>query len=305
MAGASSSRLLRTTKASKTDSQPPSSSTSGKTGPYRIPSLTFPFLWEAKKAHRMSCAAEQKAATATSITQEKQQGLLLSEEVKNVDLLLPLTYEITRRLILRQLGATWLVLNRQRWSKIAETIIHRAVISCQSFSLIGVAGSLVGSIPCFTEGCVIVVKSFFLQFRAMSQTLDQAEIMKLLIQALDMFLIGTALLTFGMGMYVTFNRSQSIQDPGRHTDTSHLGKFNLKKLKEGAKIRCITTAKTRIGHAILLLLQAAVLEEFKSVPLVSGFDLACFAGTVLASSAGVFLLSKITMGQQRPKQNFA
>ncbi|XP_062214648.1 uncharacterized protein LOC133915485 [Phragmites australis] len=311
MAGASgSSRLLRTTtKAFQTDSRLPSSSTSGNASPYRIPSLKFPFLWEAKKTHRISRAAEQRAALITlgaaSITPEKRQGIFLSEEVKNIDLLLPLAYEITRRLILRQFGATWLALNRQCWSKIAETIIHQVIVSCQSFTLIGIAGSLVGSVPCFAEGCVVVVKSFFMCFCAMSHTVvDRGEIIKLLIEALDMFLIGTALLTFGMGMYIMFYGSQSIQKPGQHIDTSHLGAFNLKKLKEGARIRSITQAKTRIGHAILLLLQVGVLEKFKSVPLASGLDMACFAGAVLASSAGVFLLSKLTVRQQECKQAF-
>ena len=98
-----------------------------------------------------------------------------------------------------------------------------------------------------------------------------------------MFLIGTALLTFGMGMYGMFYGSQNIQEPV------------YQKLKEGARLQSIVQAKSRFGHAILLLLQAGVLEKFKSVPLVTGLDMACFAGAVLASSAGVFLLSKLSV----------
>lgn len=62
--------------------------------------------------------------------------------------------------------------------------------------------------------------------------------------------------------------------------------------------------KARIGHAILLLLQVGVLENFKSVPLVTGIDMACFAGAVLASSASVFILSKLDMSQRQAKQSF-
>ncbi|TVU45140.1 hypothetical protein EJB05_04615 [Eragrostis curvula] len=308
-AGGGGGRLIRATiKALKKDSHL-HSSTSGNSSLNSIPSLKFPFLWEANKKHRISRAAEQKAALITlgaaSITPEQKQGIFLQEEVKNVDLLLPLAYEITRRLILRKFGATWLALNRQCWPKMAETMIHRAVVSCQSFTLIGVAGSLLGSVPCFVEGCVVVVKSFFIRFQSMSKTEDQGEIMRLLIDALDMFLIGTALLTFAMGLYTMFFSPQSIQKPGQHINTSHLGTFSLKKLKDGAGIRSITQAKTRIGHAVLLLLQAGVLEKFKSVPLTSGLDMACFAGAVLASSAGVFLLSKLAVGGQRSKEAFA
>ncbi|PUZ37108.1 hypothetical protein GQ55_9G091500 [Panicum hallii var. hallii] len=309
MAGASGSSRLPTTKAFQTDSHLPSSSKSGNASLDRIPSLKFPFLWEPKNTHRISRGAEQRAALITlgaaSFTSEKKLGRFLSEEVKNIDLLLPLAYEITRTMILRQFGAAQLALERQCWSKIAETIVHQAIVSCQTFTLIGVAGSLVGSVPLFAEGCVGVMKSFFMHFHAMSHTVDRGEIIKLLIEALDMFLMGTALLKFGMGMYIMFYGSQSIQTPAGHANTPHLGAFNLKKLKDGARIRSITQAKTRIGHAILRLLQVGVLEKFKSVPLVTGLDMACFAGAVVASSASVFLLSKLSMGQERLKQSCA
>ncbi|RLN39625.1 hypothetical protein C2845_PM01G28760 [Panicum miliaceum] len=319
MAGASGGSRLPTTKAFQTDSHLPSSSKSGNASLDRIqfPSLKFPFLWEPKNTHRISRGPEQRAALITlgaaSIMPEKKLGRFLSEEVKSIDLLLPLAYEITRTMILRQFGAAQLALQRQCWSKMVETIVHQtsygqqiqAIISCRSFTLIGVAGSLVGSVPLFAEGCVGVMKSFFMHFHAMSHTVDRGEIIKLLIEALDMFLMGTALLKFGMGMYIMFYGSQSIQTPAGHANAPHLGAFNLKKLKDGARIRSITQAKTRIGHAILRLLQVGVLEKFKSVPLVTGLDMACFAGAVVASSASVFLLSKLAMGQQRLKQSCA
>ncbi|CAN6303613.1 unnamed protein product [Urochloa humidicola] len=314
MAGASgSSRLLRgratNKQASQTDSHLPSSSKSGNASPYRIPSLKFPFLWEAKNTRGISHGAEQRAALITlgaaSIRPEKNLRRFLAEEVKSIDLLLPLAYEITRAMVLRQLEAAQLTLERQGWSKIIETTIHQAIISCQSFALIGVVGSLVGSVPLFAKGCAFVMKSFFMQFLTVSHTVDKGEIIKLLIEALDMFLMGTALLKFSMGIYIMFYGSQNIQTPAGHVNTLHLGAFNLKKLKDGARIRSITQAKTRIGHAIVLMLQVGVLEKFKCVALVTGLDMACFAGAILASSAGVFLLSKLSAGQQRLKQTCA
>lgn len=285
---ASSGRLLKATTAK--DSRLPSSSPAASRPSCRIPSLKFPFLWDTKARRGIGRAAEQRAALITlgaataSTTEEKQR---LPGEASSVDLLLPLAYEVTRRLVLRQFGATWLALTR---AKVVEAVIHQGIVRCQSFTLIGVAGSLLGSVPCFLEGCGIVLQSFSLQFRAMSQTIDQAEIIKLLIEALDMFLIGTALLTFGMGMYGMFYGSQRIQEP------------IYERLKKGARIRSVTQAKSRFGHAVILLLQAGVLEKFKSVPLVTGLDMACFAGAVLASSAGVFLLSKLSVHPQPCKQ---
>ena len=130
-----SGRLLRaTTKAFQTDRHLPSSSTSGNTNTYRIPSLKFPLLWEAKKPpHMISRGAEQRAALITlgaaSMTPEKRQGVYLSESgVKSIDLLLPLAYEITRRRILRQFGAAQLALAGLCWSKIIERMIHQVRI---------------------------------------------------------------------------------------------------------------------------------------------------------------------------------
>ncbi|KAM0831237.1 hypothetical protein ACQ4PT_019960 [Festuca glaucescens] len=299
-AGASSGRLLRATTAQAfhPDSRIPSSSsaTAGHAAsrPCRIPSLKFPSLWETTGRHKTSRAAEQRAALITlgaATASEKRSGLRLPGEANSVELLLPLAYEVARRLVLRKFGATWLALPRRCWATVIEAVIHQGVVWCQSFTLIGVAGSLVGSVPCFLEGCGVVVESFLLQFRAMSQVVDKAEIIKLLIEALDMFLIGTALLTFGMGMYGMFYGSQSV-----------VQKPIYQKLKEGARLQSIVQAKSRFGHAILLLLQAGVLEKFKSVPLVTGLDMACFAGAVLASSAGVFLLSKLSVRPQRCKR---
>lgn len=62
-------------------------------------------------------------------------------------------------------------------------------------------------------------------------------------------------------------------------------------------MQSISEAKSKLGHAIMLILHAGVLDKFKNVPLISGLDLACFAGAVFVSSASVFLLSKLTTQQ--------
>ena len=60
-------------------------------------------------------------------------------------------------------------------------------------------------------------------------------------------------------------------------------------------MQSVSQAKSKLGHAVMMLLQVGVLEKFKSVPLVTGLDLACFAGTVLMSSTCIFLLSKLSV----------
>ncbi|KAM0010515.1 hypothetical protein Hdeb2414_s0074g00775261 [Helianthus debilis subsp. tardiflorus] len=119
--------------------------------------------------------------------------------------------------------------------------------------------------------------------------------MDLLIKALDMFLVGTAMLTFGMGLYVMFVGSKAPK--GRPIPSSNFfGLFHLKEFPSWAGIKSISQAKSKIGHALMLLLQVGVLEKFKSIPLVTGLDLACFAAAVFVSSAGLFILSRLSTG---------
>ncbi|MQL95290.1 hypothetical protein Taro_027955 [Colocasia esculenta] len=93
---------------------------------------------------------------------------------------------------------------RRSWPREAEKILESAIFNCRFFTLIGVAGTLVGSILCFVEGCSLIVEAYLEYFHALWEKLDQGEVMSLLIEALDMFLIGSAMLNFGMGLYVMF-----------------------------------------------------------------------------------------------------
>lgn len=56
----------------------------------------------------------------------------------------------------------------------------------------------------------------------------------------------------------------------------------------------IGQAKTKIGYALMMILQVGVMEKSESIPLVTGLDLACFAGALFISSASIFLLPRLT-----------
>lgn len=58
-------------------------------------------------------------------------------------------------------------------------------------------------------------------------------------------------------------------------------------------MQSIAEAKSKIGHAVMMILQVGVLDKFKDIPLVTGLDLACFAAAVLTSSACIFVLSRL------------
>ncbi|TKY58923.1 hypothetical protein E2542_SST15998 [Spatholobus suberectus] len=177
-----------------------------------------------------------------------------------------------------------------------QMLIERAIIDCRFLTLFAVAGSLLGSVLCFVEGCLLVVESYAHYFHMLSQRLDQGHlVVHLLIEAIDTFLIGTALLIFGVGMYVMFVGSSTT---GKETEprlcgSNLLGLFYMKSAPRWVGTHSIAQAKSKIGHAVMMILQVGLLEKFTDIPLVTGLDLACFAAAVLTSSACIFVLSRL------------
>ncbi|XP_060199559.1 uncharacterized protein LOC132627946 [Lycium barbarum] len=168
-----------------------------------------------------------------------------------------------------------------------QSFIEKGILDCRFFTLFAVAGTLIGSLLCFVEGCYLIVESYVHYFIALSHKSDLGHVVQLLIEALDMFLLGTAMLTFGMGLYVMF--------VGSSNKGSGQNMFNFQTLPSLMGMKSVMQAKSRIGHALIMLLQVGVLEKFKNVPVVNGLDLACFAGAVFVSSICVFLLSRLAV----------
>ncbi|XP_030545445.2 uncharacterized protein LOC115751641 [Rhodamnia argentea] len=178
-----------------------------------------------------------------------------------------------------------------------QRLIEKAIVDCRFFTLFAVAGSLLGSVLCFVEGCFVVIELYVEYFHSMSQMSDQGHVVQLLVEGLDIFLVGTALLVFGVSLHVMFVGSQAKSDGGPWLSGSNLfGLYYLARLPAWAEMRSVSQAKSRIGHAMMMILQVGVLVKFKSVPVLTCLDLACFAGSVLLSSACVFLLSRLSLG---------
>ncbi|KAG8632534.1 hypothetical protein MANES_18G031533v8 [Manihot esculenta] len=168
--------------------------------------------------------------------------------------------------------------------------IEKAIIGCGFFTLFAIAGSLLSSVLCFLEGCSLILESYFHYFSSLSQSSDQGQMVQLLIEAIDLSLVGTAMLIFGVGLHVILvgpNHSKAKRQ--WLPESNFFGLFYL-------KMESVTQAKYRIGYAAIMILQVGLLEKFKKVPLVTSLDLACFAGAVLVSSASIFDLSKLSVG---------
>ncbi|OAY22859.1 hypothetical protein MANES_18G031533v8 [Manihot esculenta] len=154
--------------------------------------------------------------------------------------------------------------------------IEKAIIGCGFFTLFAIAGSLLSSVLCFLEGCSLILESYFHYFSSLSQSSDQGQMVQLLIEA-----IGP-------------NHSKAKRQ--WLPESNFFGLFYLKFLPSWVQMESVTQAKYRIGYAAIMILQVGLLEKFKKVPLVTSLDLACFAGAVLVSSASIFDLSKLSVG---------
>ncbi|GKV29832.1 hypothetical protein SLEP1_g38724 [Rubroshorea leprosula] len=196
--------------------------------------------------------------------------------------------------VLKVLGP---IVKPRPWRLEIQNLIEKVIIDCRFFTVFAVVGSLLGSVLCFLEGCLLVLESYFQYFHSLSQRSDQGNMVHLLIEAIDMFLVGTAMLVFGMGVYVMFVGSKNIK---RSLSRSNLfGLFHLKTPPTWIQMDCVSQAKSKIGHAVMMILQVGIVEKFKSTPLVTCSDLACFAGAVLISSATIFLLSRLSAGPSK------
>ncbi|XP_058081632.1 uncharacterized protein LOC131229662 [Magnolia sinica] len=188
-------------------------------------------------------------------------------------------------------------IKRKSWQLKAEMFIERVIMDSQIFTLIAVAGSLLGSFLCFVEGSFHILQTYFHYFHNMSQRSDQGQTVRLLIEAIDMYVVGTAMLFIGMGLYVMFVSSKDMKsESGWLIPGSNLfGLFPLNGPPAWMEMQSVSQAKLKIGQSVVMILQTGLLEKFKNVPMATGLDLLCFAGTVLLSSACVFFLSTLSV----------
>ncbi|KAL6215932.1 hypothetical protein ACLB2K_015358 [Fragaria x ananassa] len=277
-------RLLRTFKPMTIHSSSASSSSSSSSPPTTVRYLnkgSEKILRTENERKQVAVVRSSVAGSQSTVTTQVNQGV--------VDLATLVTKTNRSLLILLRTA-----LKRKSMQQQVQMFIERGIIDCRFFTLLAVAGSLLGSILCFVEGGFIVLESYFQYFQALSQKTDQGHIMHLLIEAIDMFLVGTAMLLFGVGMYVIFMGSRAVKDKGpRFTESNLFGHFYMKAAPAWVDMKSVSQAKSKIGHAVVMILQVGLLEKFKSIPLVTPLDLACFAGAVLVSSACIFLLSRL------------
>ncbi|EOA17242.1 hypothetical protein CARUB_v10005515mg [Capsella rubella] len=172
-----------------------------------------------------------------------------------------------------------------------EEGIEKVIYSCRFMTFLGTLGSLLGSVLCFIKGCMYVVDSF-LQY-----SVNRGKVILLLVEAIDIYLLGTVMLVFGLGLYELFisnlDTSESISHDIVSNRSSLFGMFTLKERPQWLEVKSVSELKTKLGHVIVMLLLIGLFDKSRKVAITSVTDLLCISVSIFFSSACLFLLSKL------------
>ncbi|KAH6556832.1 hypothetical protein KP509_1Z152400 [Ceratopteris richardii] len=183
-----------------------------------------------------------------------------------------------------------------------EEFIEKSIFNCRFLTLLGIAGSLAGSILCFLKGCTFVMQSFKEYFMTcLVQGSGSGRVILLLVEAVDVYLMGTVMLIFGMGLYELFISTLDVPGgncfaSGSRTTVCGSNLFGLFRLMERPKwleIRSLDELKTKLGHVIVMILLVGMFEKSKKVPIHSGIELLFFSASILFASGCLYVLSKL------------
>ncbi|XP_065882172.1 uncharacterized protein [Euphorbia lathyris] len=170
-----------------------------------------------------------------------------------------------------------------------EEDIEKVIYRCRFLAILGVFGSLIGSIICFIQGCSFVMTSFMEYF------VTRGKVIILLVEAIDVYLLGTVMLVFGMGLYELFvSNLDTKTGEGVDHRSNLLGLFTLKERPRWLEVKTVNQLKTKLGHVIVMLLLIGFFEKSKTAAIHTATDLLCFATSVLLCSLSLFLLAKLS-----------
>lgn len=178
------------------------------------------------------------------------------------------------------------------WSiQLMEEALEKVIYRCRFVTFLGVFGSLIGSLLCFIKGCGIVAASFFEHFA------KSGKVIVLLVEAIDIYLLGTVMLVFGMGLYELFvsnlDIAKLLSDAKHQHRSSLFGLFPLMERPKWLEIKSVSELKTKVGHVIVMLLMIGLFDNSKKAAIHSPSDLLCFSASVLLCSGCLYMLSKL------------
>ncbi|XP_008802659.2 uncharacterized protein LOC103716445 [Phoenix dactylifera] len=184
-----------------------------------------------------------------------------------------------------------------RLARFTESTVERVIFDFRFLALLAVGGSLAGSLLCFLNGCVYIVDAYKVYWTSCIKGVHTGKMVLRLVEAIDVYLAGTVMLIFGMGLYGLFI---SNVPPGLPSNidrallgSSLFGMFALKERPKWMKISSLDELKTKVGHVIVMILLVKMFERSKMVTIATGLDLLSYSVCIFLSSASLYILHNL------------
>eukprot|EP00271_Cylindrocystis_brebissonii_P023367 TRINITY_DN9666_c0_g1_i1.p1 TRINITY_DN9666_c0_g1~~TRINITY_DN9666_c0_g1_i1.p1 ORF type:complete len:302 (+),score=60.13 TRINITY_DN9666_c0_g1_i1:55-960(+) len=191
----------------------------------------------------------------------------------------------------------------EEWRLGVESYIEKIIFNCRFFTLMAVAGSLCGALLCFSQGCWLIIACIRDFMRWCWAGNGKGRMILLVVEAVDVYLIGTVMLIFGIGLYELFVKPLQLQvgpDGKRHSvegfNSNLFGFFRLKERPRWLKINSLDELKTKLGHVIVMVLLVGIFEKSKKVSVHSAMELFYLSTSVAVAAGCIFFLSKLSEG---------
>lgn len=169
-----------------------------------------------------------------------------------------------------------------------EARIEKVIYASRFITFIGIGGLLLGSVPCFLKGCVYVMDAF-VEYHLHGG----GKVVLMLLEAIELFLIGTVTFVFGTGLYELFISDIDIAKSSSH-GSNLFGLFRLPERPKWLVIESVNDLKTKLGHLIVTVLLLGIFENSKRVTITTCADLFCFSASILLCSGCLYLLSRLS-----------
>ncbi|XP_027162162.1 uncharacterized protein LOC113762771 [Coffea eugenioides] len=184
-----------------------------------------------------------------------------------------------------------------RFVESTESNIERAIFDFRFLALLAVGGSLAGSMLCFLNGCIYIFEAYKVYWTSCVKGIHTGNMVLRLVEAIDVYLAGTVMLIFGMGLYGLFisnvDPNESPASDRALKGSSLFGMFALKERPKWMKISSLDELKTKVGHVIVMILLVKMFERSKMVTIVTGMDLLSYSISIFLSSASLYILHNL------------
>ncbi|XP_020108466.1 uncharacterized protein LOC109724156 isoform X3 [Ananas comosus] len=147
------------------------------------------------------------------------------------------------------------------------------------------------------RGCVYIVDAYRVYWTSCIRGLHTGQMVLRLVEAIDVYLAGTVMLIFGMGLYGLFISNVNPEVPSTVDralkGSSLFGMFALKERPKWMQISSLDELKTKVGHVIVMILLVKMFERSKMVTIATGMDLLSYAVCIFLSSASLYILHNL------------